>query len=227
MLRISESRIRAELGVPIDFPENTFNCIIQDLTFDPSMKGTSLYYQPLIPIGDGEYVVSPTLVTLNRWDESLERLWLLLHKAEYEAVVPQLKMRLSTEVADAFARLDFAAVAEKDLFVEGGRVEGDADVAVADVISRTLVMAEVKNLLIPASVFQAKDRQNRIDEGIRQAGGACRFIRDHPIDAAKRLFPDLDIDLGEDWTVVGLVVSRGFVGLPSVESPHPSSMQTN
>jgi hypothetical protein len=158
VLQVTTAELERDLVGRGALSTDAFTRILADLIFDPHLVGTSLHYQPLVEMEPGRFDVPPSLITSNRWDESLEQTWRLRHLKGYEDTVPAIKKGLSDDLAARFRELGFLATSDTELFVDGGKKEVEVDVAVADVARRVLALVEVKWFLMPATVFRAMNR---------------------------------------------------------------------
>jgi SEC-C motif len=211
VLRISRSVLRDALCLDGLLTEESFGRILTDTTYDSRRKHTDVFFQPLLPVTDDEFLVSPMLITTTNWERNLQRLWALKDPGAYGSAVQAACTNLALTVRDWFAGASHIATANRILRL-GGSNATDVDVAVCDPAERFLFLAQVKWLIPPAEPWEVRRADDDLRKGIEQARVADVFVRGHPQEAARLLFPDFALDIGPETRIQSAVISRNHPG---------------
>lgn len=210
VLELSRDALEAELVGTGRMPDDTFRAIIADLTYDPQLKNTDVYFQPLLEIAPGRFLLSPLVLTASNWERNLLRLWALKYGSQYAAQVHRTRAHLADTVAAWFAHPPMRAVANRVLTYKG-RALTDVDIAVYDPRDDALLLFQVKWVTGPAEPREVRDADEELDHGLAQARLAERFVREHPEEAGRQLFRD-SVQLTSTTRVRSVLLARGYPG---------------
>lgn len=220
VIHFTTAEMASELVAPGRLAEDRLNAIVRDLTYDPSIKHTDIFFQPLVEIAPGEFLVSPSVITGSAWERNLLKLWSNKYPDRYAATVGLAKNKLTASIAGEFARLGFPTTSNRELRLAGSSAVTDVDVAVFDPMAEALALAEVKWLTEPADPREVRRADDEVAKGIKQVRAAAAFVRQHPAIAEKLLFPSGTAKFTESIRIRALVIGRGHVGSRHVADPH-------
>jgi len=210
-LSVTRDELRADLVPTGLVSEEAFEHIVADVAYEVGHSWTSIFYQPLLPVGPGAFLVAPTLITTSLWENNLVNGWAKRHQAQYSTQVGEVKKRGAEALAEALRGHGFIATANRRYGRDKCQL-GDVDLATFDPRSDVLLLAELKWRSPAAGSHEARSRDLKLLEGIDQVRKATSFVLDHPARAADQLFGPHQVGLSSATDIRCAVIGRGHLG---------------
>jgi len=210
-LHVTRDQLHADLVSTGVLREDAFEHILADVTYEVGHSWTSIFYQPLFPVGPGAYLIAPTLITTSLWENNLVNGWAKRHQAQYSTQVSEVKKRGAETLAEAFRGHGFIATANRTYRCDTCQL-GDVDLATFDPQSDVLLLAELKWQSPAAGSHEARSRDLKLLEGMDQVRKAASFVLDHPARAADQLFGTHQVRLSSATDLRCAVIGRGHLG---------------
>jgi hypothetical protein len=175
-------RLLCRLG---SLPRDTVEAILDDLTFPVQgpRKPRDLLIHPFVPLDAGSRLLGlvPHFPLHSRPDENILRTCSYVSHGAYDAA-SQLKEQDMRR--DLISALPAHIVAVGPVALPGGNP--DLDLILEDRNSSTLVLAELKWIRKPLSVFERCDRDEEFLKGVEQLARIQRFLSSKPSYLAER-----------------------------------------
>ncbi|WP_433963503.1 hypothetical protein RBB76_01780 [Tunturiibacter psychrotolerans] len=149
--------------------------ILGDLTLNPStQKGASMCIHPFVPLDDFTLAVAPQFPLASAVDDNILRMFSYTFDALFSAQNTEKERTMIERLRPAVSRFEF----EPSIELPDGTTE--IDVVLADEVSSTLVLAELKWSRKPNRPLERIDREKEIEKGVQQLKLIRSFSRKDP-----------------------------------------------
>jgi hypothetical protein len=149
--------------------------ILGDLTLNPStQKGASMCIHPFVPLDDLTLAVAPQFPLASAVDDNILRMFSYTFDALFSAQNAEKEQTMIERLRPAVSRFEF----KPSIKLPDGTTE--IDVALADEVSSTLVLAELKWIRKPNRPLERIDREKEIEKGVEQLRLIRSFSRNNP-----------------------------------------------
>ena len=182
--------------------KSTVADILKYLTFgEMGIRQPDIAIQPLVDLTNGQYVVSPFVLTQVNAERNL---CVLLNKipserTRYSRIVDEKEHHARSETTNFLSGLALD-------FRHGQIDDTDIDLAIIDQRTKTCFCIEIKWFIEPAEIREVLERSEELTEGIAQAFKITKAFNDNNA----RLMSLLGIDITYDFLVA--VGSVNFIG---------------
>jgi hypothetical protein len=183
--------------------------VIRYLTFgEMHVRNSDIAIQPIVDLTNGEYAISPFIVTHVHAERNL---CVLLNQVPadrqlYSQVVNEKEKQARSNTISDLAGLGLD-------FKHGQLDETDLDLAIIDRNSRLCLCIEMKWFIEPAEVREILDREEELRRGVVQARKIAKMFSDNNA----RLMALLEIDRSYDFQA--MIGSVNFIGGHRVQHP--------
>ncbi len=192
--------------------ESSFTRIVSDLMYDTRLPCPDIRYQPLLPLGNRECLVSPAILLASRWEGVLLRIWGHKYHDAYSRLVAAMKRQTAERLARALAVHGYRVMSNRPLHPYSGRTMGVADVLAFDAATNTLLLLQLTRLNVPSDAYEARQAQATLAAAVDRLRKVETFIREYPDRAATQLFAPSEIPIGLRTDVRDLIVDSGYTG---------------
>ena len=149
--------------------------ILGDLTLDPSsQKGASMCIHPFVPLDDFNLAVAPQFPLASAVDDNILRMFSYTFDALFSAQNTEKERTMIERLRPTVSRFEF----DHSIELPDGTTE--IDVVLADEVSSTLVLAELKWVRKPNKPLERIDREKEIEKGVQQLRLIRSFARQDP-----------------------------------------------
>jgi hypothetical protein len=149
--------------------------VLDDLTLNAStQKGASMCIHPFVPLDEITLAVAPQFPLASAVDDNILRMFSYTFDALFSAQNAQKEGTMTERLRPTVSRFRF----EPSVELPDGTTE--IDVILADEVSSTLVLAELKWSRKPNRALERIDREKDIEKGVEQLKLIRSFSRKHP-----------------------------------------------
>ena len=212
VLSIKRSEIASIISHYSNLPESVTSIITDELTFNIDQQRPDIQIQPLVPFNSFEYVfLTPHLISTANWEVCLLRLWAKKYTDKYGALVASTKVNISHELALRINSHDNLIVENKKIFDDAGNVIAEIDLAIFDILNRSLMISEIKWVIEPDSFQEESHVHQELQKGINQLKRIQDIITKNASIIISYLFPNIALSISDISQINYALISRGSV----------------
>lgn len=163
--------------------------------------------QPLIPIRNGEFLISPMTVASSDMQRNFLALLARIDSTEFDRTSSTFESAMIDELVRP---LSARWIVRGRYNIPTGRDLGDVDVLIVDPTSKVILVAELRWMLPPAELREVYNRESALDHKALQAERKTAGVRDR----IRLVLEDVGIS-NEDhtsWSIDPLVIIENFSG---------------
>lgn len=187
-----------------EISEDSISAILQLLTYNSHLKNNDIVYQPFVKIDDDKLALAPHLILASRPERNLIS---IIHRLKEDSSYFKL-----TNLREGMMQAELDAVTERlpnILVAKSKELPGtlpDADYAIWDKESNSILICELKWLIEADSTPEVFSRIEDIETGCRQVTDMLDYAQDHCFEFCDKVF---GIRISHNAPkVIGCVVSK-------------------
>ncbi len=200
-----------KMGALFGVPDGSCQSILDDITYNPLGEYWDPFWQPLIRISNGTYLISPSLIMTSSPERNLV-VALNRNPAKrelYSRVSAQKEAEQLAELRQFFESNRYTQQERVTLNRANGTILTDIDVLVYDRVERFLLLVQVKWLLRPDNAMEVLSKDREISDAISVVRAAGQRVEE----LGPRWLSDvLRLELSDEPVKVkSLLVNRDFL----------------
>ena len=186
----------------------TCDRFIQGMTFGFKVNSPDPALQPFIPVSDEDIFVPCMLILTNNWPRNLLSLHARVGSRTFDAQSSIFETRMVAQILGKSSA--YKVIPNKEYSADGWKEE--VDLLYIDEINKTVLLCELKWSIPPGDAREVQHRKAAMREKVSQICRKTGRFNSQICSILKQAHVD---DCGDTWSVLGLVITDGYVGVPS------------
>ena len=153
--------------------------ILEDLTFNPTIKNLGVSIQPFVPFGGNYLALSPWLVCSSLIEGNFLELQSKKHKLIYDGISQQKENILLDEIINILQKRRDVNYKDRIIISKDNLRITDIDLAVVERQTRSLVLIQTKWLMRPRYIYDIFNKNEEIDNGYSQVEKSFNYVKDN------------------------------------------------
>lgn len=210
----------SELELMSSLPQSVIGEFVRYLTYGRDTRTPDPALQPLISLRPDTLAVPCIHYLSSNQERNLLSLQAQVQPVQFDALSGLFEKTMSATLATALQERWSLLRCNLTLTVAG--VSEEIDLLVCDNEGRTLLACELRWMLGPGDPREVQNRKRVCLEKVNQLERKLCWLKRHTVDIARLAFPTAaDINSGQSWNVVGIVVIENFGGTRSLNPDIP------
>lgn len=202
-----------ELCQGADLKPSIVSDLIEDLTFNPSLKNVGVRVQPFVPINNKYLALTPSLITIYSIEGNFLHLQCKINKDQYDGLSNQKESILLDDITSVLNKRDDFVYKKKIVIKDNQKTLTDIDLAFYEKTTGSLVLVQAKWPRRVNSVLDLFEKDSEIEEGISQAKTSYKYIKKNLEKFLKSHFGN--ISYTDIRYIFSCVISRDNIGSTS------------
>lgn len=218
LLVLSRDQLVRDIKEMSSLPEGVIRSFIQYLTYGYEMKTPDPALQPLVSLGDGMVAVPPMFFLSSNRERNLLSLQARIEQSKFNVMSKLFELDMVRDLLEEVRPR--WQLTKGNVTVRVGAESEEIDLLVADPVSKTLLVCELRWMLQPGDPREVQTRKKVCWEKVDQLHRKVEWLRPRIATVLEQQF-EIDSSCSYDWRVHGIVVIKTFGGALSTRDEFP------